>query len=257
MYPRTALVTGGASGIGAAVVQRLAATGARVMIVDLPRQADAARALAQGLSDGQAAFFGADVRDPAAVRDAVRACEEKLGLPTGIVLAAGLEADFHHTVTWGDLEHLRDVVDVNLMGSLHVARAVAQRLVEDKLEGSMVLFSSTAGKRPSAGIYSVAKAAVVMLSRTLAAELSEHGIRVNAVSPGYHRTPMMERLAEAEFGDTESGLEQIAERVPLGRLGTADDVATSVMFLLSSESSYMTGTTLFPDGGIANRNAGG
>jgi 3-oxoacyl-[acyl-carrier protein] reductase len=173
------------------------------------------------------------------------------------VLAAGLEADFHHTVTWGDLEHLRDVLDVNLIGSLHVARAAAQRLVEGQLPGSMVLFSSTAGRRPSAGVYSVAKAAVIMLSRTLAAELSAHGIRVNAVSPGYHRTPMMERLAAGEFGDADTGLERIAERVPLGRLGTADDVAGSVMFLLSSESSYMTGATLYPDGGLANRDAGG
>lgn len=257
MYPRAALVTGGASGLGATVVQRLAATGARVMVVDLPRQERAARAMAESLPDGQTVFYPADVREPEAVEESVRACEEDLGLPTGIVLAAGLEADFHHTVTWGDMEHLRDVIEVNLFGSLHVARAVAQRLVEEKLAGSMVLFSSTAGKRPSAGAYSVAKAAVIMLSRTLATELSAHHVRVNAVAPGYHRTPMMERLARAEYGGTEPGLERIAQRVPLGRLGTADDVAGSVLFLLSSESSYMTGATLCPDGGLANRDAGG
>jgi NAD(P)-dependent dehydrogenase (short-subunit alcohol dehydrogenase family) len=257
MYPRVTLVTGGASGLGARVVERLAAAGARVMVMDLPRQEPVAHALLEGLPDDQALFFPADVREPEAVEAGVRACEERLGLPEGLALAAGLEADFQQTVTWGDMRQLREVFEVNLFGSLHVARALARRLVDEELPGSLVLFSSTAGKRPSAGPYSVAKAAVIMLARTLAAELSAHGIRVNAVSPGYHRTPMMERLAVGEYGAVELGLEQIAQRVPLGRLGTADDVAGSVLFLLSSESSYMTGATLFPDGGIANRDAGG
>jgi NAD(P)-dependent dehydrogenase (short-subunit alcohol dehydrogenase family) len=236
---RRALVTGGASGIGLATARLLRAEGAAVALLDRDRAVEAIGA------ELGATAIRADITDPDKVDAAVRRAAEALGgAPDLLVGAAGvypvqptLELD---AAGWDA------VLAVNLRGAFLVARSVALRL--DGAPGAMVTVASVAADRGDAAEpaahYAASKAGVLGLTRQLAVEWAP-AIRVNAVSPGVIDTPML-RLMD----DPASGSAYVRERVPLRRLGRADEVARAIVFLLSDDASYITGAAFPVDGGV-------
>jgi NAD(P)-dependent dehydrogenase (short-subunit alcohol dehydrogenase family) len=232
-----ALVTGGGAGIGAATVRSLAARGATVAVLD--RVGDAARAIAAEVG-GHA--FEVDVADPTATTDAIRAAADALGGLTDVVANAGfgLNKPLH---LYSDKEW-RLVVGVNLDGTFHTMRAAIPLLL-DGGGGSIVTVATLNATRPLQGEapYSAAKAGVVNLTATAALEYAP-AIRVNCVSPGMIAT----NLTSVITGDPE--FTAVAEQgTPLGRIGTAEEVAEVIVFLCSPAAAYLTGQNLIVDGG--------
>ncbi len=143
-------------------------------------------------------------------------------------------------------DRFRSVIDVNLYGVLHSNRAAARWMVANRRGGSLINLGSIMSKMPSAGAtYSVSKAGVWMLTKCLAQELARHGIRVNAIGPGFIETPMTGPLR----GDADRSRWAMA-MTPMGRFGSADEVASTALFLASDDSSFFTGEILHPSGGV-------
>ncbi|BBZ42842.1 SDR family NAD(P)-dependent oxidoreductase [Mycobacterium parmense] len=222
-----AVVTGGASGIGRAVVERLRRAGDDVTVWDI--------------TGGD---IDCDVSDPDAVSTAIAATVARHGPPTRLVACAGVGAS--GLLLEQTPEQWRRVLDVNLTGTWLTLRAVAQAMAEGGAGGSIVAVSSISGTIADRdmGAYCVSKAGIDMLVRVAAAEWGRHGIRVNAVGPGVTRTPMLAK-PEALPG----WVEGLTERTALGRLGEADDIAEAIVGLLGMR--WVTGQTLFADGGLA------
>jgi NAD(P)-dependent dehydrogenase (short-subunit alcohol dehydrogenase family) len=145
------------------------------------------------------------------------------------------------------VEHWEKVLAVNLTGVMLTNRAVARRMIDRGSGGSIVNIASGAAKIPIPGSadYCVSKAGVWMLTKCLALELAPHGIRVNAIGPGFIETPMTERMREDE-----AAVQRIISTTPLGRLGQPLDIANAALFLASDEASFWTGEIVFPDGGL-------
>lgn len=255
---RVAMVTGGASGVGAAISDLFEFCGARVVILDLPEQAERFHGWNSNSRNRKLLFVGGDVRDSKACDAAIGQAREMFGdAPDIVVTAAAVERNEGHTVHSGDMTEWDRVMSVNILGVLMPVRAAVPRMIERGTGGAIITLSSTSAKVPTAGVYSVSKAAMLMLTRVLAMELAEHEIRANVIAPGYVRTPMLARVGEAKHGTSDAGFREFASEVPLGRVAAPNDIALAALFLASSWSEYMTGTTLFPDGGWANRFAGG
>lgn len=264
---RCALVTGAATGIGAAVAERFAAEGARVLVT--ARREDAGREVCERIREagGEAAFFPLDVRDEAQVRAAVAACLERFGACDALVTSAGVsihpdQAPSERVVCDATLDQFAHVLDVNLTGTFLVAREVARAMLAAGTQGTIVLISSVAARRPTGGAYAVSKAGVWMLARCLAEELGPHGIRVNALAPGFVRTRLLEERARrsvvgGDAGRAEEWLSARSAVLPLRRLGTTRDVAAAAVFLTAADSGYVTGSALYPDGGLVSSTAGG
>jgi NAD(P)-dependent dehydrogenase (short-subunit alcohol dehydrogenase family) len=238
-------VTGGAHGIGRAVAARLAADGARVAIVDIDGDAAAAavRDLAAGDSPaGPHLAITADVADPEALTTAVDTAARELGGLSVLVNSAGVGTarSLHR---YGDDEFAR-LLAVNLTGVWHGIRAAVPHL-RAAGGGSIVNVAGTAAGRPTRGEgpYAAAKAGVVALTRTAALEYAPE-IRVNCVSPGYVAT----RMTRAVLDDAALRA-RIEARIPLGRVGHADEVAGAVAFLCSADAGFITGHDLVVDGG--------
>jgi NAD(P)-dependent dehydrogenase (short-subunit alcohol dehydrogenase family) len=239
---RRALITGGASGIGLACARRLLAEGAAAVLLD--RRADA---LASAAGIG-AAPVACDIRDPGAVAAAVARAAGLLGGPADVLVNS---AGVYRIAPLLDLtpREWDDVLAVNLRGTFLAGRAVAAALIEAGLPGAIVNISSTAGlvadaSEPSAH-YNASKAGVLALTRQMAAEWAPHGIRANAVCPGVIDTPML-RLMD----DPAAGAAYLQAGVPQRRLGSADEVAAVIVFLVSDDASYLTGAAVPVDGGI-------
>ena len=235
---KSALVTGAAGGLGAAIASRLARDGYRVAIVDT----DEAAARAQAARLPNAASFAADVTDEAAIEAVLDAFGD---VPDVLVNNAGI-------VRFGPLlEHsvadFRKVLDVNLTGTFIVTCAVARRMVA-RGSGAIVNITSLNAVAPSpdAGAYPASKAGVALLTQHFALALGPHGIRVNAVAPGFIDAGMSAPIYEdADVRKVRGG------QVPIGSVGTAEDVAEAVAFLASDKARYTTGHQLMVDGGLS------
>ncbi|MBA3328344.1 MAG: SDR family oxidoreductase [Solirubrobacterales bacterium] len=242
---RTAFVTGGASGIGAATVRRLAAEGARVALGDL--DLDGARRMA-GEVDGFACVL--DVADVASTTAAAVAVREALGPIEILVNNAGNDRFAFFTNT--DEELWDFVLDVNLKGTLAMTHAVLAAMHE-RGGGAIVNVASEAGRVGSQGsvTYSAAKAGVIGFTRAIARESARFGVRCNAVAPGPIETPLL-NSAEAQHGDIGARLKQgmIAATV-MRRIGTPDEVAAAIAYLASDDASFVTGQTLNVSGGLS------
>jgi len=242
---RTALVTGGASGIGAATTRRLAAEGARVAIGDV--QLDLAREVA-GEVDGLAVEL--DVTDVASVDAAVAQVAGQLGPVDVLVNNAGTDrfSFFIHS----DEELWDFVIAVNLKGVLACTKAVLPSMHE-RGGGAIVSVASEAGRVGSQGsaTYSAAKAGVIGFTKAIAIENGRYGITCNAVAPGPIETPLLMAAPEA-FGDLGKRLvENMVGSTNLRRLGQPEEVAAAITFLASDDASYVTGQALGVSGGLA------
>lgn len=229
---RRALVTGGASGIGRATVARLRESGAQVAVFD--RTTD-------GL-DGLA--IEGDISRSADVDAAVTRVEAELGPVDILVNSAGVPGASQRTVDTPD-DEWRNVMAVNADGTFYMCRAVAPGMVE-RGYGRIVLVSSIAGKEgnPMAPAYSASKAAVIALTKALGKDLAQTGVLVNCVAPAVIETPILEGL-------TPEHVDYMVERIPVGRMGTADEVAALICWLASDECTFSTGATYDISGGRA------
>jgi 2-hydroxycyclohexanecarboxyl-CoA dehydrogenase len=240
---RNVIVTGGASGIGRAICERLGAEGCRVGILDLSA-ADAVVASIR-TSGGTAHAYRVDIVDYPACEVAVDRFEAECGPLYALVNNAGWDAAKRFVDT--DRDFWRKVIDINLYGPLNLTHLVLKRLAKLKA-GRVVTISSDAGRVGSSGeaVYSAAKGGVIALMKTLAREHAKDGLTFNTICPGPTETPLF-----AAF-DSSGKLGQALERaIPLGRLGRPQDYPGLVAFLLSDDAAFITGQTISVSGGLS------
>lgn len=232
---RRILVTGGASGIGAAIGRRFAEEGARVALLDRAPMPQATIGIR------------CDLLDAASVAPAVRRAAEALGGLDGVVNAAGVDL-MRPLETMTDAEWTQ-VIGVNLTAPMLVCRAALPAMREAG-RGTIVAIASGAALRPlpERTAYCAAKAGVVMFCKSLSIELAADSIRVNAICPGIIDTPMW-RASWEGAAEPEAELARILDRYVIRRVGQPEEIAAAALFLTSEESSYMTGTALAVDGG--------
>jgi 2-hydroxycyclohexanecarboxyl-CoA dehydrogenase len=240
---RIALVTGGASGIGAATCRRLAAEGARVAVTDL--NLEGAREIAEEVS-GQP--YELNVADNGSVRAAVAAIESELGPIDVLVNNAGYD-EFGFFVNT-DPDMWSRVIGVNLVGVIACTHAVLPGM-QERRGGRIVNVASEAGRvgSPGSSVYSGAKGGVIGFTKAIAAESARYNVTCNAVAPGPIETPLL--MAAYALGDLGDRLVKgMVSKTVLGRLGKPDEVAATIAFLASDDSSYVTGETLGVSGGM-------
>lgn len=239
---RTALVTGGADGIGAAIAEALLAEGWRVAIIDLDVAPAAARAA--DFPDKVMLIEG-DVRATDAANAACDRVMAEWGRLDLLVNNAGVNRVF--PLESFPLEEWRLVLDVNLIATLLFMQEAARHMLP-KGGGSIINMASIAGARgvPGRAAYAAAKAAIISLTQSAAVEWATRGIRVNAIAPGFTETPMVQSVIAS--GDI--ALQPMLDRTPMRRLATPEEIARAVLFLGGAQSSFTTGHVLYVDGGF-------
>jgi 3-oxoacyl-[acyl-carrier protein] reductase len=233
---RTAIVTGGASGIGAGIARRLAAEGATVSLWDMD-EAGLARS-------GAVHTISLDVTDPAAVQHAAEATAAALGKLDILVTSAGVTGP--NLSTWEYPVAAWDrVIDINLKGVFYCCRAVVP-FMQNNGYGRIVNIASIAGKEgnPNASAYSASKAGVIGLTKSLGKELAGSELRANCVTPAAVKTPLFEQM-------TQQQIDWMLSKIPIGRFGAIDEVASLVLWLASAECSFSTGAVFDISGGRA------
>jgi 3-oxoacyl-[acyl-carrier protein] reductase len=236
-----ALVTGSARGIGRAVAETLLAAGAKVVINDL--SPEAVEETAKELDPSGEKVFGiaADVSNSASVAELINAAQEKLGNIDILVNNAGITRD-------GLLMRMKEeqwdmVLNINLKSAFLVTKAVCRNMM--RTGGAIVNMASVVGQMGAFGQtnYSASKAGLIGFTKSCAREMASRNIRVNAIAPGFIKTPMTDALKEEI-------IEKIKTNIPMGSLGVPEDVAKAVTFLVSDAASYITGQVLNVDGGM-------
>lgn len=240
---RVALVTGAGRGIGRAIAIGLAAAGARVaLFARTPAEIDEVRRSIES-AGGEALAVPGSVATPAALSAVIEAIDRKWGRLEVLVNCAGTSPIFKRAELIAD-EEWTGILDVNLSGVFYCCRAAVELMARSG--GSIINVSSIAGSvgSPRLAAYAASKAGVDALTRTLALEWAGRGIRVNAVAPGFIETDMTRDLLASPRWRSE-----LLARIPLGRFGRPEEVLGAVVFLASESASYVTGATLFVDGG--------
>jgi 2-hydroxycyclohexanecarboxyl-CoA dehydrogenase len=243
---RVAIVTGGGSGIGLAIAERLAADGASVAVFD--RNAEAAREVAAKVeaSGGTAIGMAVDVTDRPGVEAGVAEVKERLGRPTILVNSAGL--DWFQPFLQIEVDDWQRVLDVNLTGTFHCCQVVLPEMIEEGWGRIVNISSSSAhGGQPFMTPYVAAKSGVIGLTKALALEFGPKGITVNTIPPGFVDTPML-RAADAK-GLLGKGIDHHIRLTPVRRVGRPEDIAAMCAFVCRDEAGYVTGQVLGVNGG--------
>ena len=235
---RTAVVTGGASGLGKASAARIVAEGGKVVLWDL--NADALKAAAEEM--GATAVVALDVSDAAAVEAAARTSHEALGRIDILVASAGITGA---TVPVQDfpLDSWTRVIDINLNGVFYCSRAIVPYMLANDY-GRIVNVASVAGKEgnPNASAYSASKAGVIGFTKSLGKELAGKGVIANSLTPATFESPILAQLPQSQ-------VDYMRSKIPMGRLGEVDESAAMVCFMASEECSFTTASTFDTSGG--------
>ncbi len=241
---KVAVITGAAAGIGRACARRFAAEGARVVLADIDTEngEEAAKELTK--TGAEARFVACDVGDKAQVDAMIEAAADEYGGIDCAVANAGIV----HACDFLELaeEDFDRVLRVNLKGVFLTGQAAARQMAAQGPGGTIINMSSVNAVMaiPAITPYVVAKGGVNQLTKVMALALADKGIRVNAIGPGSIMTQVLKAVASDK-----AAMAKILSRTPLGRIGEADEVASVAVFLASEESSYITGQTIYPDGG--------
>ena len=238
---QTAIVTGGAQGIGRAIVERFVASGAKVAIWDV--NGDVAQAAAKEIGEGASAQ-AVDVTDAAAVDAAAKAVHQAHGRIDMLVTSAGIAGP--NQMTWEyDLDAWARVMRINVDGTFHCVRSVTPFMRQQNY-GRMVLIASIAGKEgnPTASGYSVSKAGVIALTKSLGKELADKDIAVNCITPAAAKTPIFDQVSQAH-------IDYMLSKIPRGRFLQVEEVASMVTWMCSAENSFTTGAVFDLSGGRA------
>ena len=244
--PPIALVTGAAQGIGYACAEAIAESGARMVLADV--NGDGVIAAAERLGNG-AAGIACDVREPAQISALFDRIEADFGPVSILVNCAGIArpAPFLETT----LEDFQAVIEINLTGTFLVTQRAAKTMVANGIEGAIVNMSSVNAQVaiPTIASYCASKGGVMQLTKAASLALAPHNIRVNAVGPGSIDTAMM-----ASVNEDEEAMKMVMSRTPLKRIGSPREIGDVVAFLVSDKASYITGETIYVDGGRIGMN---
>lgn len=245
---KRALVTGGNSGIGAAIANELAAAGAKVAI-NYIRHPETAQTMAEAIwtQGGDAITIEADISKPEAVDAMFKTMDTAWGGVDILINNAGIDGDYMRA--WeADNDKWKQVIDINLMGAFYCAREALTRMVPQK-SGVVLAVSSVHESIAWTGhsAYTASKAAISMLTKTLAQEAAPYNVRVLALAPGAIKTTINENV-----WDNTSGLNDLLEKIPMGRIGEPEEIARMAVVLVSDVASYVTGRTIFVDGGMTD-----
>jgi NAD(P)-dependent dehydrogenase (short-subunit alcohol dehydrogenase family) len=249
----TAVVTGGASGNGRAIARTFAGHGADVVVADVVHDplegGDPTDEVIESETDASATFVECDVTNLDDLETAVDAAEEFGGVSIMVNNAGIMGEEDLFSTTEDDYER---IMDVNVKGVFFGSQIAAERMVEAGREGSIINLSSVGGIFGSSRVflYSTTKGAVKLMTYSLAGLLGDDGIRVNALHPGTIRTSMTVEFEDGLVGTEDE--DQIEEGIPLGRIGTPQDVANAALFLASDLAGYVTAESLVVDGGALN-----
>ncbi len=239
---KVAIVTGGNKGIGRGLALGFARAGADIAILS---RSEANEAMAEIEAQGRKAYHvRADVSSETEVQEGIKEVCERCGRIDVVINNAGVTS--HTNIFDTDAAEFKRILDTNLLGEYYVARAAAVAMIEMKIQGSIINISSISARivnKPNYQVaYNASKAAVNHMTRSMALELIPYGIRVNSISPGYMATPMSvdvpEELKQAWY-----------EMIPMGRMGTPEELMPAALYLASSVSRYTTGSDLLIDGG--------
>lgn len=237
---KVALITGATGGIGTQIAKKMYAQGATLALTDM--NMDKLKALQSELGD-RVFVYSANLTDSDSLKELVKNVEKDCGKIDILVNNAGITKD-GLAMRMSD-EQWQQVLDINLTAGFKLARAVVPGMMKRRF-GRIIGMASIVGVMGNAGQanYSASKAGLIAMSKCMAQELASRGITLNCVAPGFIKTPMTDAL-------TDDVKAQLLKEVPMGRLGTAEDIANTVVFLASDEAAYITGQTIHVNGGMA------
>ncbi len=246
---KVAIITGGGSGIGEVTARLFASEGAAVMVADINGPAGAAAAESINTEGGRATWAETDVTAGSSVEAMVRATLSTFGRLDILFNNAGIEG--YGTVIETDEASWDRIFAVHVRGAYLCSKYALPAMIDSGRGGVVINVSSVAGLVgvQNMAAYSAAKGAIISLTREMAADFAPYGIRVNCIAPGTTMTPLGKRLIE---NDTPERLAQRLSRYPLGRFGQPEEIARSILFLASDDSSYATGMCLVMDGGLTS-----